>query len=57
MNTERKLDLPPFRRFRRLRRAIRESGVTEEDLLESGRQVREELFRERYPDLAKKYGI
>ena len=40
-----------------LRRAIAESGVTEEELLESGRQIRDELFRETYPDLAKKYGI
>jgi AbrB family looped-hinge helix DNA binding protein len=31
-----------------LRRAMAESGVTEEELLESGRQVREELFKERY---------
>lgn len=40
-----------------LRRAIAESGVTEEELLESGRQIRDDLFREKYPDLAKKYGI
>ncbi|MEX0786400.1 MAG: AbrB/MazE/SpoVT family DNA-binding domain-containing protein [Dehalococcoidia bacterium] len=40
-----------------LRRAIAESGVTEQEMLESGRQVRDELFRERYPDLARKYGI
>ena len=40
-----------------LRRAIAESGVTEEELLESGRQIRDELFRERYPDLAEKYGV
>lgn len=40
-----------------VRRAMAESGVTEEELLESGRKVRQELFREKYPDLAKKYGI
>ena len=40
-----------------LRRAIAESGVTEEEMLESGRQIRDELFREKYPDLAKKHGI
>ena len=40
-----------------LRRAIAESGVTEEELLESGRQIRDELFREKYPDLAEKYGV
>jgi AbrB family looped-hinge helix DNA binding protein len=40
-----------------LRRAIAESGVTEEELLESGRQIREELYREKYPDLAEKYGV
>lgn len=40
-----------------LRRAIAESGVTEEEMLESGRQIRDEVFRERYPELAKKYGI
>lgn len=39
------------------RRAIAESGVTEEELLEGGRQVREELFREKYPHLARKHGI
>ncbi len=36
--------------------AIAESGVTEEELLESGRQIRDELFREKHPDLAKKHG-
>ena len=40
-----------------LRRAIAASGVKEKELLESGRQVRDELFREKYPDLAKKHGI
>ena len=33
------------------RRAIKESGVTEEELLESGRQIREELFLEKYGHL------
>ncbi len=40
-----------------LRRAIAEAGVSEEDMLESARQVRDELFREKYPELAKKHGI
>ena len=40
-----------------LQRAIAESGVTEKELLESGRQIRDELFREKYPDLARKHGI
>jgi len=43
--------------LRALQRAMEESGVTEEELLESGRQVRDEIFRERYPELAKKYGL
>ena len=38
-----------------LRKAIAESGVTEKELLESGRQIRDELFREKYPQLAKKH--
>jgi AbrB family looped-hinge helix DNA binding protein len=40
-----------------LQRAIAESGVTEEELLEGGREIRKELFREKYPDLAAKHGI
>lgn len=40
-----------------IRQAFAESGITERELLEGGRQVRDELFRERYPDLAKKRGI
>ena len=40
-----------------LRRAIAESGVTEEEMLASGRQIRDELFREKFPDLAKRRGI
>ena len=35
-----------------LRAAIAESGVTQEEMLESGRQIRDELFREKYPGLA-----
>ena len=38
-------------------KALHEVGVTEADLLEGGKQVRDELFRERYPDLAAKYGV
>ena len=40
-----------------LRKAFAESGVTEQEMLASGRKIRDELFREKYPDLAKKYGI
>ena len=43
--------------LRELQRAFAESGVTEKELLESGRQIRDELFREKYPDLARKHGI
>lgn len=43
--------------LRELQRAFAESGVTERELLESGRQIRDELFREKYPDLARKHGI
>jgi bifunctional DNA-binding transcriptional regulator/antitoxin component of YhaV-PrlF toxin-antitoxin module len=38
-------------------RALRDAGVTEKELLESGKEVRKELFRETYPALARKYGI
>lgn len=37
-----------------LRQGFAESGVTLEELLESGRQVREELFREKYGYLLEK---
>lgn len=37
--------------LKELQRAVRESGVTLEELLEGGRQVREELARERWPHL------
>jgi AbrB family looped-hinge helix DNA binding protein len=40
-----------------IRRSLQESGVTLEELLEGGREVRKEIFRETYPDLAEKYGI
>ena len=32
-------------------RALREAGVTEEELLKSGRQIRRELAHEKYPQL------
>ena len=38
-------------------KALQDAGVTEEELLESGREIRKEIFRERYPDLAAKHGI
>ena len=34
--------------LREIREAFRRAGVTEEELLEAGRQVREELAREKY---------
>jgi hypothetical protein len=34
-----------------LRRAFQESGVTEEDFLQSGREIRDELFWEKYGHL------
>jgi len=37
--------------LRAIQQALEEAGVTEEELLESGRQVREELVRERWPHL------
>ncbi len=40
-----------------IRRAIAESEVSEKELLEGGRRVRDELFREKYPKLAKKHGV
>ena len=40
-----------------IQRALEDAGVTEEELLESGRQIRDELFREKYPDLATKHGV
>ena len=43
--------------LKEIRRAIKESGVALEELLEGGREVRREILRETYPDLAKKYGI
>ena len=38
-------------------RALKEAGVTEEDLLAGGKEVRKEIFRETYPELARKYGV
>src|SRR4030042_5068982 len=43
--------------IRAIQQALEEAGVTEEELLESGRQLREELSRGKYPDLAKKDGV
>jgi len=43
--------------LRAIQQALEEAGITEEELLESGRQIRDELFREKYPDLAKKHGV
>jgi len=37
--------------------ALRERGVSLEDLLEDEEEIRKEVFRERYPDLAKKYDL
>jgi AbrB family looped-hinge helix DNA binding protein len=40
-----------------LRRAIAQSGVSEKEMLDGLRDIRKELFREKYPDLAAKHGI
>ena len=37
--------------LRAIQQAFAESGITEEELLEGGRQAREEIFRERYGHL------
>jgi len=37
--------------LRAIQQAFAESGITEEELLEGGRQVREEIFHERYGHL------
>jgi antitoxin component of MazEF toxin-antitoxin module len=42
--------------LRAIQQAFTESGITEEELLESGRQVREELFREKYGHLLQRKG-
>ena len=43
--------------LRALQQALAESGITEEELLESGRQVREELVREKWPHLFPSHGV
>ena len=43
--------------LRELQKAIAESGVTEEEWMESARQIEVELFRRDYPEIAAKYGI
>jgi len=37
--------------------ALRERGTTLSEVLEDSEDVREEVFRERYPDLAQKYDL
>ena len=37
--------------LRAIQEAFAKSGITEEELLESGRQIREELVREKWPHL------
>ena len=37
--------------IRAIQQALEEAGVTEEELLESGRQIREETVREKWPHL------
>jgi AbrB family looped-hinge helix DNA binding protein len=37
--------------------ALRERGMSLEELLEDGEEIREEVFKERYPDLAEKYDL
>jgi FKBP-type peptidyl-prolyl cis-trans isomerase (trigger factor) len=36
---------------------LKERGITLNELLEDGEEIREEAFRERYPELAKKCGL
>ena len=37
--------------------ALTERGITLKELLEDGEEIREEVFRRRYPELAKKYDL
>ena len=37
--------------------ALKERGIGLKELLEDGEDIREEVFRERYPDLAKEYDL
>ena len=37
--------------IRAIQHALEEAGVTEEELLESGRRIREEMVREKWPHL------
>lgn len=37
--------------LRAIQQALEEAGITEEELLESGRRVREEVVREKWPHL------
>jgi AbrB family looped-hinge helix DNA binding protein len=43
--------------LKELQKAVKASGVSLEELLEGGREVRKEIFRETYPELAKKYDL
>lgn len=36
---------------------LKERGITLKEILEDGERIREEIFRERYPELAEKYGL
>jgi AbrB family looped-hinge helix DNA binding protein len=37
--------------------ALKERGITLKELLEDGEEIRKEVFRERYPELAEKYDL
>lgn len=37
--------------------ALEERGITLKELLEEGEEIRVEIFKERYPELAKKYDL
>ncbi|MGD2105232.1 MAG: hypothetical protein PVJ55_09000 [Anaerolineae bacterium] len=37
--------------------ALKERGIILKELLEDGEEIREEVFRERYPELAEKYDL
>lgn len=41
----------------RMGEILKERGVTLKEVLEDGEAIREEIFRERYPELAEKYGL
>ncbi|HEU0073345.1 MAG TPA: AbrB/MazE/SpoVT family DNA-binding domain-containing protein [Dehalococcoidia bacterium] len=43
--------------LRELQRAFAEAGISEDEWIEGAREVRKEIFREDYPELAERYGV